>query len=235
VSNKNKHNSIVFLTTLSVYLGLVLVGAPPILAQAALTREQYEIKFAKENKDELEKPLNDKNLFIPQIIQLINELNSLSKQQSFDWNAKNHYEIEGLVFCESDNSPSYLGTGSFGNEPFNASDDFAVRLGREISKRRVADGFGDFYSQGVSFDFSTENSVFSLKTTVENKNSQETQTFFNEIMAYFKKFASIPISSKEKIIYENTKVTSENNQVFIVTRLPRGSLDELLKKREGGK
>ena len=34
MSNKNKHNSIVFLTTLSVYLGLVLVGATPqVLAQ----------------------------------------------------------------------------------------------------------------------------------------------------------------------------------------------------------
>lgn len=33
----------------------------------------------------------------------------------------------------------------------------------------------------------------------------------------------------EKVIYENTKVSSENNQVFIVTRLPRASIDSLLK------
>lgn len=33
----------------------------------------------------------------------------------------------------------------------------------------------------------------------------------------------------EKVIYENNKVLSSNNQVFIVTRLPRGSIDSLLK------
>lgn len=231
MTSRKNYNSVIFLTTLSVYFGLVLVGAPaPVFAQNVLTRQQYEREFAKQNKDELEKPLNDGNLFVPQIIQLVHELNSLSKNKHFDWNAKNHYEIEGIAFCESDNYPSYLGSGSFGNEPFGASDDFAVRLAREISKRRVADGFGDFYSQSVSFDFSTENSTFSLKATTENKNSQDNQVFYSEVAAYFERFASFPKSSKEKVIYENTKITSDNNQVIVVTRLPRGSLDALLAK-----
>lgn len=232
MSQRNKNNSIVFLTTLSVYLGLVLVGgATPTLAQKVLTREQYEIEFAKRNKEELEKPLNNKNLFVPQIIQLINEINSLSKQQKFDWNVKTHYEIEGLTFCESDNSPSFLGSGNLDNENFSEIfNDFAVRLSREISKRRVVDKLSDFYSQDINYDFLTENSTFSIKTTIENKNSKDTQTFFNETKTYFEKFASFPASYKEKIIYENTKVTSENNQVIVVTRLPRGSLDELLKQ-----
>jgi hypothetical protein len=34
-----------------------------------------------------------------------------------------------------------------------------------------------------------------------------------------------------KQICENTKAVSENNQIFIVTRLPRGSIDSLLAKR----
>jgi hypothetical protein len=37
-----------------------------------------------------------------------------------------------------------------------------------------------------------------------------------------KKKSSLPV-------YENTSVTFENNQVFIVTRLPRGSIDSLLR------
>ena len=163
MTTRKNYNSIVFLTTLSVYLGLVLVGAPTTgLAQKVLTREQYEIELNKHNKEELEKPLNDANLFVPQIIQLVRELNTLPKNTHFDWSAKNHYEIEGIAFCESDNSPSYLGSGDFGDKPFGFSDSFAVRLAREISKRRVADGFGDFYSQSVSFDFSTENSILML-------------------------------------------------------------------------
>ncbi len=228
----NKNNSIIFLTTLSVYLGLVLVGgATPTLAQKVLTREQYEIEFAKHSKEELEKPLSNENLFVPQIIRLINEINALSNHQNFNWSLKTHYEIEGLGFCESDNSPSFLGSGNLDNERFSEIfDDFAVRLSREIAKRRVADKFGDFYSQTVSYDFLAENSSVSLKTTIENKNAQETQIFFDELKNYFEKFVSFPALSKEKIIHENTKVSSENNQIIIVTRLPRGSLDALLKQ-----
>lgn len=37
-------------------------------------------------------------------------------------------------------------------------------------------------------------------------------------------------SFSKKVIYENTKVFAGNNQVFIVTRLPRGSIDSLLKQ-----
>ena len=37
-------------------------------------------------------------------------------------------------------------------------------------------------------------------------------------------------NSPEKLIYENTKVSTVNNQVFIVTRLPRASIDSLLKQ-----
>ena len=88
---------------------------------------------------------------------------------------------------------------------------------------------GAIRAQDNVVDFLTDGLSISIKTTVENKNSQDTQIFLNEIKSYFKKFASSPAWSREKIIYENTKVTSENNQVFIVTRLPRGSLDELLK------
>lgn len=232
MTQRNKNNSIIFLTTLSVYLGLVLVGATPqILAQTSITREEYEARVEREDKEELDKPLNDENLFIPQIIHLVKELNALSQKQAFNWNANNNYQVDGLGFCESDNSPSFGGGGTFGNRRADEIlDDFVVRLGREITKRRVADKLGDYYSQNVKYDFFTSNSTFSIKTTIENKNSQDTQTFFNEVKSYFENFVSYPDSYKEKIIYENTKITSENNQVIIVTRLPRGSLDELLKQ-----
>lgn len=50
---------------------------------------------------------------------------------------------------------------------------------------------------------------------------------FNQILNFERnKTQNFP----EKVIYENTKVLSSNNQVFIVTRLPRGSIDSLLKQ-----
>lgn len=46
MSNKKNHNTIHFLTTLSVYLGLIVVGASPqVLAQAKLTQNSQSNSF----------------------------------------------------------------------------------------------------------------------------------------------------------------------------------------------
>lgn len=56
--NRKSQNSILFLTTLGVYLGLVLVGATPqVLAQAA-TAKQFSVKDEIEVKDDLDKNPN---------------------------------------------------------------------------------------------------------------------------------------------------------------------------------
>ena len=62
MTTRNKNNSIIFLTTLSVYLGLVLVGGTPsVLTYAALTRN-FDIQNEIEVKDDLDnKPEDDKN------------------------------------------------------------------------------------------------------------------------------------------------------------------------------
>ena len=55
MTTRKNYNSVIFLTTLSVYLGLVLVGAPAhVLAQAALT-SRLEVKDKIEKKDDLDK------------------------------------------------------------------------------------------------------------------------------------------------------------------------------------
>ncbi len=46
MSNKRNHNTIYFLTTLSVYLGLVIVGASPqVLAQAEFSQNSQSRSF----------------------------------------------------------------------------------------------------------------------------------------------------------------------------------------------
>jgi hypothetical protein len=54
--NNRKNNSILFLTTLGVYLGLVLAGgaAPSVFAHGALTRN-FELQDEIEAKDDLDK------------------------------------------------------------------------------------------------------------------------------------------------------------------------------------
>ena len=63
MSNSKNYNSIVFLTTLSVYLGLVLVGATPsVLAQQAALAQRFEIQNEIEIEDDLDKKPDDENL-----------------------------------------------------------------------------------------------------------------------------------------------------------------------------
>lgn len=61
MTKRRAHNSILFLTTLSVYLGIVLVGgSPSVLAQAALT-PRFELVNEFETEDDLDnKPDGDK-------------------------------------------------------------------------------------------------------------------------------------------------------------------------------
>lgn len=57
--DRKNHNSIIFLTTIGVYLGLVLVGATPqALAQAA-TAKQFAIREEAGTRDDLDKNPDD--------------------------------------------------------------------------------------------------------------------------------------------------------------------------------
>ena len=60
MSNSKNYNSILFLTTLSVYLGLVLVGASPqVLAQQITFVNKFEIQNEIEFEDDLDKKPED--------------------------------------------------------------------------------------------------------------------------------------------------------------------------------
>ncbi|HRH43290.1 MAG TPA: hypothetical protein PKY82_16780 [Pyrinomonadaceae bacterium] len=63
-------------------------------------------------------------------------------------------------------------------------------------------------------------------TTAEIKKTTHFTLAFNQILHLERNKSQ---NFLEKVIYENTKVLSSNNQIFIVTRLPRGSIDSLLK------
>jgi hypothetical protein len=232
VNNSKSYNQILFITTLSVYLGLVLVGASPqVLAQAALTQEQYFEQLEKTNTLEMNKQIDDKNLFVPTIHHLVTELNKLSNRGEFDWNHDYRFKIEGLTFCKSDNSVAYLGSSiDLGEEVGNLLDKFSVKLGRELSKRQTKLGFGDIYSHSLDFGLSTAKNQFSVLVKISTKSPEETKGFHSALNAYFENFSRYTSLSAEKIIYDGTTVTSADNQVIISTRLPRGSIDSLLKQ-----
>ncbi len=179
MSELKKHNSIIFLTTLSVYLGLVLVGgaSSPILAQAALTRnldrhEQIEYK------DDLDKKPDDG------ILSLAGSLDS--------------YFEEIKAFPED-----------------------LQQLAR-IEKINLA--FNQVDIKNLNFV-----SHFELKDEVSTFNSErQTAEWTNR---YFNQGLNKPESDDEsKIVRQMHKfreTKSGNDHFFLITTLPRASIDSL--------
>src|SRR5215204_364533 len=109
MSNRKNYNSIVFLTTLSVYLGLVLVGGatPSVLAQAATTRD-FNIKNEIVVEDDLDKKPDDSvsesveqfqdaldsDFITGSILALLDDLKKLKQIEKYD--GEQRFEIEYL-------------------------------------------------------------------------------------------------------------------------------------------
>jgi hypothetical protein len=70
---------------------------------------------------------------------------------------------------------------------------------------------------------------FSLKVTLNQDLDEQAEQLSNLYNAELSRIKIQLIGTPQVVIYQNTDISSVNNQVFIVTRLPRGSLDELLK------
>ncbi|HLM61554.1 MAG TPA: hypothetical protein VK308_12180 [Pyrinomonadaceae bacterium] len=233
MSQRNKNNSIIFLTTLSVYLGLVLVGGvtPSVLAQAATTRNfnvQDEIEF----KDDLDKKPDDAEndislakdfpaLFIQLLDEIRNEANSgkysAPVQSEFDFETR--YSIRGL-----------RGNHRGGTDILDLDfERFVEKAVDEKFKSKVSEisDFVDGKSKGWQIQIKVDNSDLLFKASFTKSNAALYAALLNQ------EFGFSVLSAKDtlvKQIYENTRVTSENNQVFIVTRLPRGSLDKFVKQ-----
>ncbi len=231
MSNKNKHNSIVFLTTLSVYLGLVLVGGtPPILAHAALTRN-FDIQNEVKVKDDLDKKPDDDELvksylakdFPVLFIQLLSEIRLEAESGKYSAPVKTEFDFETSC-SQSGTRGSYRGGADILDSDFYR---FVRKTVHEKFKSKISEisDFVDGESKGWQIRIKIDDSDLSFKASFTKLNAAPFAALLNQ------EFGSLDLSAENTLtrqVYENTKATSENNQVFIVTRLPRGSLDALL-------
>ena len=242
MSNSKNYNSIVFLTTLSVYLGLVLVGGTsPVLAQAALTQKITEVQSkAKDETDEKDCwddasqdviDLLNSDFLTYQILEFISDIQNLTKIGKYEKDERFDLQFEykstegGIAQTSYPNSYSgskwirLAGSERVEGLTLNSYYRYDQELKVNTSHSKVS--------------FTSENGNLNIKTSSEFQTSDSASEFAK---FYNKTFevgsCSKYIDDKEKIIYENTKALSENNQVFIVTRLPRGSLDALLANKD---
>lgn len=234
------HNSILILTTLGVYLGLVLVGATPqVLAQAAMTR-QFNVKDEAGRKDELEKkpdgnesPLNQSvYVYLEDLDSYLAEVRKIDEQLHSVYQRNPEFVIPAPCHQIGDS-----------NRPFNV----------EVTGRTVLPILLDRYYIDKNWDWDvgckplknsnsenlhfaaiqvsrTQKGVFTYHIAIKLASSGEASALFENLKRVFKLVDATDLSNRQKVLWKNTKLTTTDDQVLITTRLPRGSLDELLAK-----
>ncbi len=240
-------NPILVIATLGVYFGLILAGATPqVLANAAMTR-QFDVNDEIEVKDDLDKKPDDcSDGMSEQAKQLLN-LSVLSRgvigyvtdiQQLVRIGKLGRNEGIKLSFKKK----SFGGIGEVSYERTSQNRWFELAASENLNA--ITDLLCPWsgckyyrYDPDSDKDASITNVLFTLdgqdlviKITTEQKDSADAGKLASIYQETFKiggcsdDYATL----EEQTVYKNTKVSSSNNQVLIVTRLPRGSLDSLL-------
>lgn len=232
-----KHNPIIFLTTLSVYLSLSLLGATTqVLAYAATTRDfdvQTEIEYKDDldNKPDSEEAENLADDFPKILFNFLGQIKGEANREKIQLPLPVSFGSSGYTRIYR-NAGSGQGSGYESNNRIDdLCDQFIVQTLR--NSIRIADYTG-LFNRGVQVDEAKQ-----AKAKIQvGKSDLNFEVSFSkskaEIFAdYLKvKYVSSAKATEEvslKRFYENTKVSSENNQVFIVTRLPRAGIDALIK------
>lgn len=228
--NKPKnYNRIVFLTTLTVYLGLALVGgSAPVLAHSAFTKS-FDIKNEIEVKDDLDNKPDDEEVesfskddFPILFAELLNIIKDEVADEKISAPLRNFY-VDRFFIQSADG-----GGGNRTSTISNSRLDDIIENAAGQKFRAKAFELADFDGQtkSVNINLIANSSDLSLKISFSKLKAAQFAEFLN------REFASSAATVEDKLlkqIYENTKVSTENNQVFIVTRLPRAAIDSLLK------
>jgi len=228
MTNRRNYNSILFLT---VYLGLVLVGGSAQVFAHAATNSLFDIRNEIEFKEDLDnKPENDEinNLSDEDFPHLFAQL--LKEIKSSAMNGKIQFPLQPNFYVKADYSFSGSCNTSFVNSdsPDKSLQNIVYENFWQKVKPKVFELADSPTSRirNLKINLQANNADLSLKISFNKLDSEHFAEFLNN------KFSPTAKRAEDKLlkqIYENTKVLSSNNQVFIVTRLPRGSIDSLLK------
>lgn len=217
MTTRKNYNSVIFLTTLSVYLGLVLVGATPQISAQTLRKTDEANKIS---------------VLVPgEGLIFTFDLNPLIKLSRLSANESLPVKISGKLFDSQQKFTDWKITETGGSQPFVnflRKEFFAPATGNIPSDSLITKLFPKEISQSV--EVSKDAVAITRNLTFDAvKNAVEMAEIYRRMIEY----AKSPAAKKEvagNLYLTNTEVRVENNQVFIVTRLPRGSLDALLAK-----
>jgi hypothetical protein len=239
------HNSIIFLTTLGVYLGLVLAGgaAPQVFAHSATTRG-FDISDEIETHEDLDRdPDGDRasvresvQVYLADVEEFLSALQSLGSKRQFDLGSDSFRVAQGTRLpCVAGNQ-----VGSYGPERFETSNPALEPLLSHFSKR-LTDGYSlpDCVADALSkddgathsrFDCSLKNGQLNVKVTVQRTSPASAVQLANSLDDAFRQFVT-PNETITRQIIRFTTFTPQKDQVTIVTNMPRASLESILSRR----
>ena len=246
MSTRRTNNSILFLTTLGVYLGLVLVGgsAPQVFAHGALARN-FELQDEIEAKDDLDnKPDNESaalslsiKTYLEDVEYFLSTLHRLRQSGTFD-PSSDVFEVaqSTLLPCLPANK-----VGSYTASTFNLKNE-SLRSSLERFSKLLTDGYslGDclpssrFTGQEATssqFTFALNDTAFSVEVSVQKASPEIAKRLSGSLATVFTRFTPSAADLARQKIFENTTFKSQNDQVSVVTLLARADLDPLLAPR----
>lgn len=245
MSNSKNYNSILFITTLSLYFGLVLVGATPsVLAQQAALTQKFEIKNEIEVEDDLDKNPDDDEIgqffhigLEKALAQFVEDLQTLKRDGKYKANSRKITSIE----CWHSYQSEEIGSASITATPETWIAVALDKLHGNLDKHLVRNfnsnnSFAKFSANQDGNDLVKE---FGLKLRFD-KSELKIEIAFSQkssptaiASADFLNtaFLTKKLNSNKnlpKLIYENTKAKTDNQYVLVTTQLPRASIDEIL-------
>ena len=242
---KRKHqNSILFVATLGVYLGLVLSGATPqvIAGQRAAMTRNFDISEEIEFKDDLDnKPDDDRSLltdsvsvYLEDVEQLLAALGSLTKSGQFD-TASNPFDVAQTVFlpCQAFNKAGSYTPQRFENvnlalKPYLERFSKELTYGYSLGDCIKTPAYQDKEAVASDFNFRLDKKAFSIEITVKKSSPQSATELADALPPTFRSLREKTDAAVRQKIIDSTTVRSRADQVFIVTRLPRASIDLLI-------
>lgn len=237
MSDRRSNNSLLLLTTLGVYFSLVLVGScPSVLAQAATTRD-YDIRSEVVIEDDLDKKPDDQtkvpdyaiDRYFDSLATFVTELRGFEKRDDLRLSPQHfQFRLDHYSECTAVCEPCVAKSPYFGllNSEYRS-------LIREID---LPDSFSDCAKLRDGFyDRETAKTLQFLSDGEEYKFTAAFTKLNKQRAGYLA--SVLPAIIAPQITSENsgllatrlrlaTSVWARNNQVFIVTNLPRASIDD---------
>ena len=249
MASRRTQNSFLVLTTLGVYLGLLMVGgaAPQVLAHSATTRnfeitDEIEIKDDLDNKpdDERSDERSDVRLslitYFQDVEAFVKTLRRLGGTKYFDA-ASDSFEVNQTTQlpCVAANR-----TGSYTANKFITKNE-QIRPWLESFSKLLTDGyslgdclpnsrFAPVETTDSKFNFRLDKDALAIDVAVRKSSPEAAKMLAGDIADTFAALKKSEADSIRQKLYEATKFRSENDQIFVVTHMPRAALDPLLAK-----